>query len=89
MNKTKDFVFEFFDIMKMKKRITPRKGQAPLPSAFFDESKDKVVGDGRKVNNAVRHFIRDDYIRKKVSVALKKTHDSVDSTSFSLFVKFE
>ena len=39
---------------------------APLPSAFFDESKDKVVGDGRKVNNAVRHFIRDDYIRKKV-----------------------
>ena len=53
--------------MKMKKRATPtRKGQAPLPSAFFDESKDKVVGDGRKVNNAVRHFIRDDYIRKKV-----------------------
>jgi len=50
----------------MKKQIRSNKSVAPLPSAFFDESKDKVVGDGRKVNNAVRHFIRDDYIRKKV-----------------------
>jgi len=39
-----------------------------LPSAFYDESKDKIVGEGRKENTAVKEYIRDDYIKKQMAL---------------------